>query len=34
VEVALEVLAEVAVEVLVVRLDWGVGDLVYRYVVV
>ena len=28
------VLAEVAAEVLVVLLDWGVGNFVYRYIVV
>ena len=33
-EVIIEITTEVAAEVVVVRLDGGVGNLVYRYVVV
>ena len=33
-EVTVEVLAKVAIEVLVVLLDWGVGNLIYYYIVV
>ena len=30
----MEVVAEIAIEFLIIRLDWGVGNFVYYYIVV